>query len=226
SMNNPKDKAPSVRELDKAWEHVTQHVEENGKKIRDVRFVIEGTLKETDYRSKEKASNVISDDDDDEEQDDVTLLNNKVQKGRMVKTRNGVRRSKEVAESSTNTSVGPHADPLDIQEVHKGLAENELRRIIAEEVARAIQAAMPAILKQNTEITCKMIEDRIWVHKEEKQVNEDLVVVEKEDFSDCMPEFSGLCEPISSLRWILKIENIFKAIKCDDGDKVVYAVTF
>ncbi|GJU49141.1 hypothetical protein Tco_1218696 [Tanacetum coccineum] len=110
SMNNPKDKAPSVRELDKAWEHVTQHVEENGKKVficnfcskiirggginrvkkhlagrkgdvapctlvdPDVRFVIEGTLKETDYRSKEKASNVIS---DDEEQDDVTLLNNK-----------------------------------------------------------------------------------------------------------------------------------------------------
>ncbi|GKE26632.1 zinc finger, CCHC-type, retrotransposon gag domain protein, partial [Tanacetum coccineum] len=208
-MNNPKDKAPSVRELDKAWEHVTQHVEENGKKVficnfcskiirggginrvkkhlagrkgdvasctlvdPDVRFVIEGTLKETDYRSKEKASNVISDDDDDEEQDDVTLLNNKVQRGRMVKTRNGVRRSKEVAESSINTSVGPRADPLDIQEVHKGLAENELRRIIAEEVARAIQAAMPAILKQNTEITCKMIEDRIGVHKEEKQVNED-----------------------------------------------------
>nr|GFB50938.1 transcription termination factor MTERF2, chloroplastic-like [Tanacetum cinerariifolium] len=48
-----------------------------------------------------------------------------------------------------------------------------------EEVARAIQAAMPAILEQNTEITFKMIEDRIGVHKEEKQVNEDVVVVEK-----------------------------------------------
>nr|GEY19888.1 hypothetical protein [Tanacetum cinerariifolium] len=46
------------------------------------------------------------------------------------------------------------------------------------EVARAIQAAMPAILEENAEITFKMIEDRIGVHKEEKQVNEDVVVVE------------------------------------------------
>ncbi|GKB23934.1 hypothetical protein Tco_0863335 [Tanacetum coccineum] len=241
SMNNPKDKAPSVRaKLDKAWEHVTQHIEENGKKVllkelfklkrrlcnvisdddegeeqmtyqhaltvagqkgdvapctlvdSDVRLAIQSSLKETDKKPKEKVSNVISDDDDDEEQDDVTLLNNK----------------------------GPRAGHLLRQPVHKGLTENELRTVIAEEVTRAIQAAMPAILEQNAEMIRKMIEDRIGVDKEEKEVNEDMVVVEKGDFSDCMPEFCGVCEPISSLRWILEIENIFKAIKCDDGDKV------
>ncbi|PWA54685.1 zinc finger, CCHC-type, Retrotransposon gag domain protein [Artemisia annua] len=133
----------------------------------------------------------------------------------MFMIRIGVQRSKQV---DTNTSVvGPRADHLVIQQVHKGLEENELRAIIAEEVTRGIQAAMPAIL----EMTCKMIKDRIGVDKEEKQVNE----VEKEDFSDCMPEFSGVCEPISSLRWILEIENIFKAIKCADADKVAYAVS-
>ncbi|GKD68642.1 hypothetical protein Tco_1322732, partial [Tanacetum coccineum] len=117
------------------------------------------------------------------------------------------------------------ADHLLRQPVHKGLTENELRTVIAEEVTRAIQAAMPAILEQNAEMIRKMIEDGIGVDKEEKEVNEDMVVVEKGDFSDCMPEFCGVCEPISSLRWILEIENIFKAIKCDDGDKVVYAVS-
>ncbi|GKA08247.1 DNA binding protein [Tanacetum coccineum] len=137
SLNNPKDKAPSVRaKLDKAWEHVT-HVEENGEKVFICNFcrkVIRGGginrvkkhlagRNETDHKPKEKVSIVISDDGDDEEQDDVTLLNK-----------------------------GPRADHLVIQPVHKGLAENELREIIAEEVARAIQAAMPAILEQNTKI--------------------------------------------------------------------------
>ncbi|GJW68528.1 zinc finger, CCHC-type, retrotransposon gag domain protein [Tanacetum coccineum] len=122
----------------------------------------------------------------------------------------------EVAESNTNTtSRPPFAEHIYLRQPY----------INAEEVTRAIQAAMPAILEQNAEMIRKMLEDRIGVDKEEKEVNEDVVVVEKEDFSDCMPEFCGVCEPISSLRWILEIENIFKAIKCDDGDKVVYAVS-
>nr|GEV36031.1 zinc finger, CCHC-type, retrotransposon Gag domain protein [Tanacetum cinerariifolium] len=99
-------------------------------------------------------------------------------------------------EEQDDVTLLNNKDHLVIQPVHKGLAENELRT-----------------------------KDRIGVHKVEKQVNKDVVVVEKEDFSDCLSEFSGVCEPISSLRWILEIENIFKAIKCDDGDKVVYAVS-
>ncbi|GKC41269.1 hypothetical protein Tco_1058991, partial [Tanacetum coccineum] len=109
--------------------HVTQHVGENGKKWEvapctlvdsDVRFAIQGLLKDTDHKPKEKASNVISVDDDDEEQDD-----------------NGVRRSKEVAEFNTNTSVGPRADHLVIQAVHKGLPENELTTIIKRKRGRS-----------------------------------------------------------------------------------------
>ncbi|PWA76878.1 zinc finger, CCHC-type, Retrotransposon gag domain protein [Artemisia annua] len=39
-----------------------------------------------------------------------------------------------------------------------------------------------------------------------------------------MPEFNGLCDPIAALRWIHEMENIFKAIKCADEEKVVYAI--
>lgn len=60
--------------------------------------------------------------------------------------------------------------------VQKGLTKNELRSIIAEEVTRAIQAIMPTILEQNMEKTCKMIEERFGVEKEDRQVNEDVVV--------------------------------------------------
>ncbi|GKD35812.1 hypothetical protein Tco_1251321, partial [Tanacetum coccineum] len=44
-------------------------------------------------------------------------------------------------------------------------------------------------------------------------------VVEKEDFSYCMPEFIGLCDPIAAIWRIHEMENIFKAIKWANEDK-------
>ncbi|GJZ70146.1 hypothetical protein Tco_0633696, partial [Tanacetum coccineum] len=50
-------------------------------------------------------------------------------------------------------------------------------------------------------------------------------VVEKEDFSYCMPEFIGLCDPIAAIWRIHEMENIFKAIKWANEDKVVYVIS-
>ncbi|GKA90684.1 hypothetical protein Tco_0812554 [Tanacetum coccineum] len=39
-----------------------------------------------------------------------------------------------------------------------------------------------------------------------------------------MPEFSGLCDPIAAICRIHEMEDILKAIRCADKDKVVYAL--
>nr|GEZ25574.1 hypothetical protein [Tanacetum cinerariifolium] len=145
----------------------------------------------------------------------------------MVMTRNGKLKQKVVTKSKTDTSVGLDASQESGQVQH-GPTMNELRATIAEEVVRAINLSMPTIFEHVKKITHKVIEDNDMIKKDEVQVKEntreDGVVVEKEDFSDCMPEFNGLCDPIAALRWIYEIENIFKAIKCADEEKVVHAI--
>ncbi|GJV04186.1 zinc finger, CCHC-type containing protein [Tanacetum coccineum] len=284
SMDNPKDKAPSVKaKLDKAWEHVTQHVEESGKKVficnfcskiirggginrvmkhlagrkgevapctlvdPDVRLAIQSILKETDNKPKEKVSNVVSDDDDDEEQDDVILLNNK---GKYVRSgcttaldvvpwetdgESVLRESCSTRASMTNTQTPPtvvnttgapvtnavanHAEKPEkfngqnfkshTSTVRIGVCTGQRIRLETFYIRRGHKEPFKSrngpILEQNAEMIRKKIEDRIGVDKEGKEVNEDKVVVEKGDFSDCMPEFCGLLS--------------------DDGDKVVYAVS-
>ncbi|GKE34334.1 zinc finger, CCHC-type, retrotransposon gag domain protein [Tanacetum coccineum] len=145
----------------------------------------------------------------------------------MVMTRTGKLKQKVVTKSKTDTSVGLDAS-REKGQVQHGPTMNELRATIAEEVVRAFNLSMPTIFEHVKEITHKVIEDKVVIKKDEEQVKEntreDGVVVEKEDFSDCMPEFNGLCDPIAALRWIHEIENIFKAIKCADEEKVVYAI--
>nr|GEX34916.1 hypothetical protein [Tanacetum cinerariifolium] len=140
----------------------------------------------------------------------------------MVMTRNSKLRANVVTKSNTDTSQ-------ESGQVQHGPTMNELRATIAEEVVRAINLSMPIIFEHVKEITHKVIEDKDVIKKDEVQVKEnttreDGFLVEKEDFSDCMPEFNGLCDPIAALRWIHEMENIFKAVKCADEDKVVYAI--
>lgn len=128
-------------------------------------------------------------------------------------TRNGRCNTKEAAQPSSNTN--PEASSTKGSELEqRGPAQNEFipKEIIAEEVTKAIQAAIPAITEQIKEITSKVIEDR--------------VVVQKLPFYNCsMPELHETGDPIAAMRWIRELENIFDAIKCADEDKVVYAVS-
>ncbi|XP_071693905.1 uncharacterized protein [Rutidosis leptorrhynchoides] len=113
----------------------------------------------------------------------------------MVMTRNGGHTSKQVFQSSPNTSVEDGADPVSVT-----------RETIVEDVTKAIQAAMPSILEQFTETVRQMIDDKIKI--------------EKFDF----PELKEAFNPIAAVRWIKEMENIFDAIKCADENKVAYAI--
>ncbi|XP_071703653.1 uncharacterized protein [Rutidosis leptorrhynchoides] len=53
---------------------------------------------------------------------------------------------------------------------------------------------------------------------------ENRILFESEEYSEYIPEFNGVRDPMEAMMWISRMETNFNAIDCSEEDKVVFAV--
>ncbi|KAL4571485.1 hypothetical protein LXL04_018245 [Taraxacum kok-saghyz] len=114
---------------------------------------------------------------------------------------------------------------------------------LANEIARAIQAALPNVIAQARDAILNVNDDNMGGGEDEPEYsmpdpnpsveqpigannNHERRGCSYKTFMTCKPPvFDGEPDPIKSTRWITEIEETFDTSKCADEDRVVYAVT-
>ncbi|KAD3337002.1 hypothetical protein E3N88_32522 [Mikania micrantha] len=102
------------------------------------------------------------------------------------------------------------------------LTENQ--RMIKEEVARALEAALPTYIEEIKSSLKDFLHEELADFKAGAEVEQPSKKVTYKDFMACKPaEFKGEVDPLMSQRWIADIESAFDTSHCDSSDQVMFA---
>lgn len=104
--------------------------------------------------------------------------------------------------------------------------DEKMRDRIAEEVGKAIEAAIPYLLNkvgENKEETLRHDQEARNVGYDEREI-ENIGGCSYWDFAACKPPtFIGVSDPLLSERCLSDMEGAFRTSHCAEKDKVIYA---
>ena len=94
----------------------------------------------------------------------------------------------------------------------------EIRDMVQEEVAKAIEVNMPRYMEQMHDNLRDFLREELSTFKGEGKR------VTFKEFMSCKPtEFNGVVDPLKAKRWISDIEGTFETSRCDEADRVMFA---
>ncbi|KAD3641749.1 hypothetical protein E3N88_30973 [Mikania micrantha] len=116
------------------------------------------------------------------------------------------------------------ADEHDTGEGSHAVELAQIREIVKEEVAKALQATIPTHMDGMQASLLDSIRQEFATLKASGDVERPSRKVTYKDFVACKPaEFKGEVDPLLSQRWIADMEGTFETCHCDATDEVVFA---
>ncbi|KAD2804639.1 hypothetical protein E3N88_38016 [Mikania micrantha] len=116
------------------------------------------------------------------------------------------------------------ADEHDTGEGSRAVELAQIRKIVKEEVAKALQTTIPTHMDGMQASLLDSIRQEFATLKASGDVERPSRKVTYKDFVACKPaEFKGEVDPLLSQRWIADMEGTFETCHCDATDEVVFA---
>lgn len=101
---------------------------------------------------------------------------------------------------------------------------SEMRRIVSEEVAKAMGATIPGYMEDLQRSLKEFMHQELAEIRVVEETEKTTKRVTYKEFVACKPtEFNGEVDPLVAQRWVLDMESAFETSHCDPSDEVIYA---